>query len=362
MAELIDWDVAAANNNNGVPDGFPEGMPPSGVNDAAREVMAVLARYYEAISGAVLSTGTASAYVLTVSQTITSYSEGQVFTFRAHATNTASPTLSINGLGGIALQINGGTAVPAGYLVTNGVYSVTYANSVFILNNSIDGPALAAIRPPPFRRYYPYSGVLDQFAATWTKPAGLTRLVVTATAGGGGGESGRQLNEHGGAGASSATVTAVFDADDLAATENILVGSAGDGGTLVGPVYATDGFATSFGTLLTVPGANGAGDGTAAGAINGGASYLNSAVTIDASALSSFIIPSVNGAGGRVSDNVTNYGALGGISTYGGAGFTRNSGLNVASSGYGSGGAGGIWTEAGGAAGAPGVIELIEYF
>lgn len=42
------WSTTAANNNSAAPNGFPEGMAPSGVNDAARQVMAAIREWYEA--------------------------------------------------------------------------------------------------------------------------------------------------------------------------------------------------------------------------------------------------------------------------------------------------------------------------
>jgi hypothetical protein len=44
---LRNWSTTAANNNSAAPDGFPEGMAPSGVNNAAREVMAQVRGFYE---------------------------------------------------------------------------------------------------------------------------------------------------------------------------------------------------------------------------------------------------------------------------------------------------------------------------
>ena len=37
--EIYDWSTTAANNNSAPPDGFPENMNYSEVNDAARELM-----------------------------------------------------------------------------------------------------------------------------------------------------------------------------------------------------------------------------------------------------------------------------------------------------------------------------------
>lgn len=47
MSDIKDWSTVAASNNDSPPDGFPEGMAPSTVNNAAREVMASVRVYYD---------------------------------------------------------------------------------------------------------------------------------------------------------------------------------------------------------------------------------------------------------------------------------------------------------------------------
>ena len=47
MSNIEKWSTAAGSNNQASPDGFPENMLPSGVNDAAREVMAAIRRWYD---------------------------------------------------------------------------------------------------------------------------------------------------------------------------------------------------------------------------------------------------------------------------------------------------------------------------
>lgn len=47
MSNLSQWSNSAGGNTSASPDGFPENMNPSGVNDAAREVMAATRRWYE---------------------------------------------------------------------------------------------------------------------------------------------------------------------------------------------------------------------------------------------------------------------------------------------------------------------------
>lgn len=47
MTDIKTWSTSAGNNNAASPDGFPEGMAPSGVNNSAREVMAAIRRQME---------------------------------------------------------------------------------------------------------------------------------------------------------------------------------------------------------------------------------------------------------------------------------------------------------------------------
>lgn len=47
MSDIKDWSTTATQNNDSPPDGFPEGMAPSAVNNSAREVMASVREYYD---------------------------------------------------------------------------------------------------------------------------------------------------------------------------------------------------------------------------------------------------------------------------------------------------------------------------
>lgn len=98
-AEVSTWDTTAANNNSAAPDGWPENMAPSGVNDSAREMMAAIARRVTDGAFTVLSTGSANAYSVTAAQTIASYSTGQVFGWIASFANTATATVTVDSVG-----------------------------------------------------------------------------------------------------------------------------------------------------------------------------------------------------------------------------------------------------------------------
>lgn len=51
MSNVRDWSTTAASNNSASPDGWPENMAPSGVNDSAREMMASLKEWYDTSYG-----------------------------------------------------------------------------------------------------------------------------------------------------------------------------------------------------------------------------------------------------------------------------------------------------------------------
>lgn len=135
MAELFNWDVAADNNNDAPPNGFPEGMAPSAVNNAAREVMAVLARAYQAFGGFPTTNGTNNNYSLTINQTITAYPDGMAFGFRADRSSDDSGdgTLNINAVGAVSLTHADGRAIGELDIVAGAPYIAVYDGTQFRL-------------------------------------------------------------------------------------------------------------------------------------------------------------------------------------------------------------------------------------
>ncbi len=129
MAELFDWDVTAANNNDAPPDGWPENMEYDEVNDAAREGMAVVARWLRAVCGTQPTTGTQPAYELDSGQTFSAYAAGQLFGFTAHATSTGAVTLNVNAKGAGTVVDAKGNQLGSGDVVINGFYLVRRTGS-----------------------------------------------------------------------------------------------------------------------------------------------------------------------------------------------------------------------------------------
>lgn len=140
MSDIQTWSNTAASNNATPPNGFPEGMAPSTVNDAAREVMAAVARYRSDTDGVNTSAGT-DVITLAASRTMTAYAQGDLYTFKAGGTNTGATTLNVDSLGAKNVQFNG-AACTGGEIVSGLMYTVVYDGTQFQLLNASSYPAI----------------------------------------------------------------------------------------------------------------------------------------------------------------------------------------------------------------------------
>ena len=131
MAELKDWSTAAASNNATPPDGFPEGMAYQSVNDAAREVMAVLARQHKDTSGELVSSGTADALTLTPYGAYSSFADGDRISFTLHLDVNASATLQVGTTAAVAIHDRTGSAIAASTLSSGDIVDVVYRSSAW---------------------------------------------------------------------------------------------------------------------------------------------------------------------------------------------------------------------------------------
>ena len=144
MSNISQWNVAAASNDDAPPDGFPEGMPPSGVNDASRETMAAVARQYKDTAGTLVTSGSGNAYVLTTNNGHAALADQGLIVFRADRANTGAATLNVDTLGAKSIRADG-AALASGDLVANALYAVGYnatADAYDILNGAF---ALGAV-------------------------------------------------------------------------------------------------------------------------------------------------------------------------------------------------------------------------
>jgi hypothetical protein len=92
------WNENDSSNNTPAPDGAPEGMFPSGVNDTIRAVMGALKRFFNWQSSKVTA-GTSTAYALSYGVAPGALVDGMVHLVEFHAANGVAATLNVNSLG-----------------------------------------------------------------------------------------------------------------------------------------------------------------------------------------------------------------------------------------------------------------------
>lgn len=110
---------------------WAEGQSPSSVNDSARAMMAAIAKYRDDTAGAIVTTGSSTAYAVNTYQVFQSFSQlsGQVIAFTPHATNGATVTINVDGIGSKPLRLAPSVELPAGVLVQGTPYAALYNSS-----------------------------------------------------------------------------------------------------------------------------------------------------------------------------------------------------------------------------------------
>jgi len=119
MTEVKDWSPTDASNNSAPPNGWPEGMMPSGVNDVGRMMMGAIKREHDAVAAIIGTTA------------------GQVNTTTINATTiVASGNITGNVITGAGINSTGNISA-SGYIAAGG--NVTGANAAFTGNVSVGG-------------------------------------------------------------------------------------------------------------------------------------------------------------------------------------------------------------------------------
>src|SRR6476659_10202145 len=129
---FYNWSKTAASNASADSTvNWAEGQSPSSVNDSARAMMASVAGWRDDISGTITTGGSSTAYTLTSNQVFDSlaHMNGAMISFYPHATNGASATLNVDGLGAKPLRTSPGVAVVAGTLILGAPYTFVYNNA-----------------------------------------------------------------------------------------------------------------------------------------------------------------------------------------------------------------------------------------
>ena len=252
-SDLTGWDNIDAASAFGEIDPTILGLPVSVANGGTGQTNAA------AMSKAdyAVATGSANAYVVSVSPAPTALAAGLMVRFQANHTADGAPTLNVDSLGAKAIKDAHGATLANGGLQSGGVYEVTYDGTSWILTGHS-------------RPYVSKLSAIREYTSnnTWSKPDNLDYIVVRAKGGGGGGggtaaTSSSQTAAAGGGGEGEEGVRRVAEAN-LSATETIVICAAGAGGT-AGANAGSDGSTTQFGSLLTAAGGKGGAGGTAVG-------------------------------------------------------------------------------------------------
>jgi hypothetical protein len=335
---------------------------------------------------------------------------GLVTQYGAHATNhqdAGSDEISLTGLSGDpADTVNKSLIDAKGDLIVgsadNTVVRLAVGTNAKILSaDSGETSGLKWIAPPSAADFQRFTS-----SGTWTKPSGVTHVIVECIGGGGGGGGGAgaavsSFRGGGGGGGGGANITRVVPAASCGATETVTVGAAGTAGPGGNGGVGTDGGAggdSSFGSLVKAYGGGGGYEGRDAGAAAGGGGGGGSA-SAGGTGTSSAGIPgnphwgtaattgdSLAGGGALGSGRCAEYGGAGGgtggyssvgtdggSSMFGGGAGAGGGGINNSNPGTeragGTGGAGNSYTAAGGGtagaaggtAGGAGVAGTYEY-
>lgn len=125
---------------------WAEGQAPSSVNDSARAMMAATAKYRDDIAGAIITSGTSTAYTVSSYQVFDTLAHlnGQMIAFTPHTTNGATVTLNVDTLGPKPLRTAPGVELLAGTIVQGTPYIATYNNGdgAFYLQGFYGSPYL----------------------------------------------------------------------------------------------------------------------------------------------------------------------------------------------------------------------------
>lgn len=372
--KISDYSSTASNNTDVDGINIAEGMAPSNVNNAMREIMAHLKDWQAGnvaqdmkVDGAFTCTGNA---VLSADVSV-----GDDLTVTGDATVGGGFTCT----GAAILSSNltvGGAATITGNLAANGTSSLgatTFSGAV-VMSSSL---AISGAVTKQSNNAYLLKGVVylaSGTATTYTTPTGVRAIEVTVIGGGGGGGGGdgtATSNAVGpsGAGGGGGFATALIE--NPASSYVYTVGSGGSGGA-AGANNGTAGGTTEFknsGATVVI---------SATGGSGGSGQTIDSSVTVSASSggvgsITGSVSSSLVGAGTRSSYGRGYNGVLytnpvsGFCPLIGGGVFTASSNTNgINASNYGEGGSGAninnVTTNYAGGNGFGGLIIIREYY
>lgn len=231
-AEINDLDTSDANNTAR----FPENMAPSAVNDGARALEGIIARWHEDTNCNKASTGSSNAYVFAANQTLSSYYDGLTICFDANFANTGAATLNVDSLGAKDIKKNNDLDLESGDIESGQKVFVVYDGTSFQL---LSIPAVVT----PATNTVTNATIADNAVGLAEMASGTDGNLITYDASGdpaavATGTSGQVLTSNGaGAAPTFQAINAAFETELFHATEEQTQNT--DGGTFTSGAWQT---------------------------------------------------------------------------------------------------------------------------
>jgi hypothetical protein len=124
----------------------------------------------DVLLGAITTTGSANAYVLTTGLSLAAYVSGQSFLIKANFTNSGAATINVDTLGAKSLVKGASTALASGDITSGAIYHIAYDSTNFVVLNAGAGS------------YQPLDATLTALAAlSWSSGNALTQFTAADT-------------------------------------------------------------------------------------------------------------------------------------------------------------------------------------
>ena len=179
MADINDLSVTDASNTAR----FPEGMARATVNNSARALEGILARWHKDNNGSLATGGTSTAITVTLNQSsIAAWYDGLTFAARITTTCGATPTINPTGSGALGAKslywAGSGTQLASGDLTSTAVATFMYeatSDKVYVFAAP---PAASATVPGVVELATDAETVTGTDTARATTPANITAAVI----------------------------------------------------------------------------------------------------------------------------------------------------------------------------------------
>ncbi|KKK64329.1 hypothetical protein LCGC14_2985310, partial [marine sediment metagenome] len=137
MAEIQDLTTVDASNIAR----FPEGQAPSTVNNGARALEGLVARWHRDLNASVTTAGTSTAFTYAANQTLSAYYDGLLLGVDFNAACGAAPTINVDSIGAKTLMWPDGTSLTTSDVIAGQKSLIVYDGTDFIVLTGKGVPA-----------------------------------------------------------------------------------------------------------------------------------------------------------------------------------------------------------------------------